>query len=140
MTPPQTPAHGRADQGSSSTTITCKRARDSDTLLHDPMMTAKRKFLVKQGLIETDQELLKIACSIGPNWEEIGIGVGLSYTTLQGIAASYSGQGTNMMAFHMLQQWKCQSADGCSYQQLSTALEEAGMNSIARTHCYQQCV
>ena len=143
MTPPQTPTHDDEQVYPSSlqTAVThLKRRRDSDAYAPSPAATTKRKFLLKPDLIESDKELMEIAYSIGSSWEEIGIQLGLSYASLQGISATYSAQGVNMMAFHMLQQWKQQATNGCSHQELSTALEEAGLNRAARKLCYEHYV
>ena len=96
--------------------------------------------MLRSDLIDSDLELMNIACDIGSHWEEIGTRLGLSYTLLQTTAASNPTQEPHMMAYHMLQRWKRQLADGCSYQELRRALEDAGMNLLARRHCYQACV
>ena len=143
MTPPQTPTHDDEQVYPLSLTTVgahVKRRRESDGSIAPSSATNKKQFLLKPDLIESDKELMEIAYTIGSSWEEVGVQLGLSYASLRGISATHSAQGVNMMAFHMLQQWKQQATDGCSHRELSTALEEAGLHRAARKLCYEHYV
>ena len=115
-----------------------KRERDSESGSPGSYSTKKLLLLVlKQGIIENDQELIEIAHDIGTHWYEIGISLGLSRNSMETIKADYSIATAVDKALNMLQQWKQQATDGCSYQELSTALTNVDMYSIAAKHCFE---
>ena len=99
---------------------------------------AKRSLIIKQGEINSDQELLLVAHDIASCWEDVGTRLGLDYTQLQSLATTHATKSSHLPAYHMLQCWRRQKCEQATYYCLCTALEEAGMNSCARQHCYLQ--
>ncbi len=65
---------------------------------------------------------------------ELGISLGLDYQTIANrINRLERKAAEHLKAFEVLQEWK---ARGSSYEELSRALEDAGMSSVAMEYCY----
>lgn len=91
---------------------------------------------LKPGRITDDKLLMDIAWEIGEKWEEVGIALGINYKVLSSTIGSNATSKSHMKAFYMLQEWKNRAADSSTYITLASALEEVGLNSCAKTHCY----
>lgn len=99
--------------------------------------TAKRRMVVKSGIIESEKVLMDIAQEISSKWEEVGIYLGLTSKEIRNELSSESGQSFSKKAFRMLLVWKEKVEDDSTYVTLAKALEAAGLNTCAKTYCYK---
>ena len=98
---------------------------------------AKRRRIVKPGIIESEKVLMDIGHDISSKWEEVGIYLGLTSKEIRNELSSESGQSFSKKAFHMLLVWQEKAEDDFTYATLAKALEAAGLNTCAKTYCYR---
>ena len=135
VTPPFTPPQEKTLTLPLPPTGKGRRRLSNSISAHSP---AKQSLVMKQGEIDSDQELLRVAHDIASCWEDVGTRLGLDYAQLQALATTHSTKSSHMPAYHMLQCWRRQTCEQATYYHLCMALEDAGMNSCARQHCYLQ--
>lgn len=97
--------------------------------------------VIKTGKIENqaDKFLMNIAREICEKWEEVGIALAIDYKVLKSVIGGDTSKPDHTKAFHMLQEWKARAEDNFTYQVLSSALEDCGLNSCAQQYCYSSC-
>lgn len=109
-----------------------KRPRGDSFTLTDHC-APKRQILVRESKL-TDKVLLGVSQKCGNKYMELGISLGLDYQTIANRINRLEGKAAeHLKAFEVLQEWK---ARGSSYEELSRALEDAGMSSVAMEYCY----
>lgn len=87
--------------------------------------------------VVNDATLLSIARDVGPKWEEMGIALGMDFKVLRNEVACEANRAEHMRALYMLQLCRNRDADAFTYKKIAAALEDCGLKSSARKHCYE---
>lgn len=83
-----------------------------------------------------DATLMSIARDVGPKWEEMGVVLGADIRALRNEVPSDGTKGEHMKAFYMLQLCRHRDAEAFTYDKIAAALEDVGLKSCARKHCF----
>ena len=94
--------------------------------------TPKRRILMCQSDI-TDRDLMSISHACGSKYVDLGIGLGLNYSTIMNRLGAHEGKSEHLKAFEVLQEWKSRDF---SYDVLAQALEDIGLGRTALKYCY----
>ena len=110
------------------------QAREGKPKTADVVSGARRP-LIRDDAVD-DVTLMSIARDVGPKWEEMGIILGADFMVLRNEVPSDGTKGEHMKAFYMLQLCRHRHAEAFTYKKIAAALEEVGLKSCARKHCF----
>ena len=92
----------------------------------------KRHIFIRRDDI-SDKILMDISHKASYKYLEVGIQLGLTYSTIQN---TVGGSREHLKTFHVLQEWKARAANEFTFSKLAHALEQVGLISLAQEFCY----